>query len=56
MEPFRWQNCYADVQTYRHARTIQTYLEDVIAPALETLDRKTDELERLGGAWAAFEA
>ncbi|KAA9384122.1 hypothetical protein [Neorhizobium galegae] len=54
MNVFRWQNCYADVQTYRHGRTIQTYLEDVIVPALETLDRKTDELEARGGAWAAF--
>lgn len=54
MEQFRWQNCYADVQTYRHARTIETYLNDVIVPALDTLDRKTEELEQRGGAWAAF--
>ncbi|CUX66598.1 conserved hypothetical protein [Agrobacterium tumefaciens str. Kerr 14] len=54
MEPFRWKNCYADVQTYRHAATIRTYLQDVIVPALETLDRKVDELEQRGGAWAAF--
>ncbi|MCF1449907.1 hypothetical protein FS815_24260 [Agrobacterium vitis] len=54
MELFRWQNCYADVQTYRHAKTIQTYLDDVIVPALDTLDRKTEELGQRGGAWAAF--
>ncbi len=54
MEPFRWRNCYADVQTYRHARTIQTYFDDVIIPALDTLDHKTEELEQRGGAWAAF--
>ncbi|NEI63866.1 MULTISPECIES: hypothetical protein [Rhizobium] len=54
MEPYRWQNCYADVQTYRHARTIKTYLDDVIIPALDTLNRKADELEQRGGAWAAF--
>ncbi len=54
MEPFRWRNCYADVQTYRHGRTIQTYFDDVIIPALDTLDRKAEELEQRGGAWAAF--
>ncbi len=54
MELFRWQNCYADVQTYRHATTMQTYLDDVIIPALDTLDRKAEELEQRGGAWAAF--
>ncbi|MBY3397143.1 hypothetical protein HFN88_31355 [Rhizobium laguerreae] len=54
MEPFRWRNCYADVQTYRHARTIQTYFDDVIIPALDTLDCKTEELEQRGGAWATF--
>jgi hypothetical protein len=42
--PFRWANCFADVETCKHDLTIQSYLNDVIAPALATLERKIAEL------------
>jgi hypothetical protein len=46
MTPFRWKNCFADVQAGKHDITIRSYLDDVIVPALETLDRRIDELGR----------
>src|SRR5436305_1970671 len=46
MTPFRWTNCFADVQTSRHDITIRSYFNDVIVPALGTLDRQIDELGR----------
>lgn len=55
MTPFRWQNCYADVQTYRHDRTLQSYLDDVILPSLKALDRRIEEFEKSEEAWAPFE-
>jgi hypothetical protein len=47
MKPFRWTNCFADVQASRHAITIRSYFDDVIVPGLETLDRRIDELVRI---------
>ncbi|MDB5604326.1 MAG: hypothetical protein JWP25_1226 [Bradyrhizobium sp.] len=46
MTPFRWKNCFADVQACKHDITIRSYLDDVIVPALKTLDRRIDELGR----------
>jgi hypothetical protein len=46
MTPFRWKNCFADVQAGKHDITIRSFLDDVIVPALETLDRRIDELGR----------
>ena len=48
MTPFRWKNCFADVQASKHDITIQSYFDDVILPALATLDRRIDELGREG--------
>ena len=44
MIPFRWTNCFADVLTSKHDLTIQSYLDDVVVPALATLDAKISEL------------
>lgn len=44
MAPFRWQNCYADVAAFQHDKTIRSYLDDVIIPALSSLDRRIEEL------------
>lgn len=48
MTPFRWTNCYADVQASKHDVTIISYFEDVILPALETLNERVEELGRSG--------
>jgi len=42
--PFRWRNCYADVQTSKHDLTILSYFDDVIVPALSTLQAQIDGL------------
>jgi hypothetical protein len=44
MTPFRWKNCAADISTSRHDLTIQSYLDDVILPALSTLQRQIEAL------------
>lgn len=44
MTTFRWKNCFADVLTSKHDLTIHSYLDDVIVPALATLDAKISEL------------
>jgi hypothetical protein len=54
MTPFRWKNCFADVQTYRHGRTVQSYFDDVIMPALATLQAKIDGLGRSDNAGDVF--
>jgi hypothetical protein len=42
--PFHWTNCFADVEACKHDLTIQSYFNDVIAPALATLEAKIAEL------------
>lgn len=44
MTPFRWKNCYADVLTARHDLTIQSFLVDVILPAIRALEDPITEL------------
>ena len=44
MTTFRWKNCFADVLASKHDFTIHSYLDDVIVPALVTLDEKIAEL------------
>lgn len=44
MQIFRWQNCYADVCTTQHGITVQSYFNDVVRPALLTLEKKIDAL------------
>jgi len=55
MAPFRWQNCYADVAASQHDKTIKSYLDEVIVPALSSLDRRIEELGRSEEPWAVFE-
>jgi hypothetical protein len=47
MRPFRWTNCYADVLTSKHHITIESYFNDVVLPALATLN---DEIVALGNS------
>lgn len=54
MTPFRWKNCYADVQTAKHDATIKAYLNDVILPALTVLDKRIEELGRNDDSFAPF--
>ena len=44
MTPFRWKNSYADVLTSKHDLTIESYFNDVIVPALDTLGEKIEGL------------
>lgn len=44
MTTFRWKNCFADVLTSKHDLTIHSYLDDLIVPALATIDAKIAEL------------
>jgi hypothetical protein len=54
MTPFRWKNCHADVLTYKHSITVESYFNDVIMPALATLDEKIAMLEDSREPSAAF--
>lgn len=54
MTPFTWKNCFADVQTCKHHLTIQAYFEDVILPALCTIDSKIEALANSDWPSAAF--
>lgn len=38
--PFRWRNCRADIEAWRHSITVELYLNDVVLPALETIATK----------------
>lgn len=42
-EPFRWQNCYADVAASQHDRIVLNYFADVIKPSIAALDAKIAE-------------
>lgn len=44
MAPFRWKNCFADVQASKHDLTIKSYFADVVLPALATLRTKIEAL------------
>ncbi len=46
MAPFQWKNCFADVQASHHDLTIESYLTDVVLPALATLRGKIGALGR----------
>lgn len=54
MKPFRWTNCFADVEACKHDLTIQSYFSDVIIPALATLDAKIAELAESEWPGAVF--
>jgi hypothetical protein len=55
MAPFGWQNCYADVAASQHDKTIRPYLDDVIIPALNSLDRRIEDLDQFEEPWVVFE-
>ena len=52
--PLQWQNCLADVLTFKHAVTISAYLKDVIEPSLRALEIRIAELEGGLEPWADF--
>src|SRR3546814_6755736 len=54
MTPFRWKNCYADVLTSKHDLTIESYFNDVIVPALDTLNEKIEVLGKSDWPGAVF--
>ena len=54
MTPFRWTNCYADVLTSKHDLTIESYFNDVIVPALDTLGEKIEGLNNSDSPGAVF--
>jgi hypothetical protein len=54
MTPFRWKNCYADVLTSKHDLTIESYFNDVIVPALDTLNEKIEALGKSDWPGAVF--
>ena len=37
-EPIRWKNCNADAATWRYGRIAQEFFNDVVEPALDTMD------------------
>src|SRR3546814_12106500 len=54
MTPFRRKNCYADVVTSKHDLKIESYLNDVIVPALDTLNEKIEVLGKSDWPGAVF--
>jgi hypothetical protein len=46
MKVFRWNNCYADVAASKHGVSVQSFFDDVIAPAIRTLEEKIAALGR----------
>jgi hypothetical protein len=40
MRVFRWKNCYAGVAASTRGCTVQSFFDDVIAPAIRTLGGK----------------
>lgn len=55
MKPFRWKNCFADVQASKHDLTINSFLENVIQPSTRFLEDKIVELGRSEDETAIFE-
>ncbi len=54
MKVFRWKNCYADVAASKHGITVQSFFDDVIAPAIRALEEKIAELGRSDNPGDAF--
>lgn len=50
-----WRNAYADVEATSHPTTVRMYLEQVVAPALLTLDQRIAALEASDAPGAVFE-
>jgi hypothetical protein len=54
MKVFRWQNCYADVAASKHGISVQSFFDDVIAPAICALEEKIAILGRSDNPGDAF--
>lgn len=54
MPPFRWKNCFADVQASKHDLTIQYFLDDVVLPSIKVLEDRIAELGESGDAADMF--
>jgi hypothetical protein len=54
MKVFRWNNCYADVAASKHGVSVQSFFDDVIAPAIRTLEEKIAALGRSDNPGDAF--
>lgn len=55
MTPFRWKNCFADVQASKHDLTIHSFLDNVVRPSIQFLEDKIAELGRSEDEMAIFE-
>lgn len=55
MKPFRWKNCFADVQASKHDLTIKSFLDNVVLPSTQFLEDKIVELGRSEDETAIFE-
>jgi hypothetical protein len=55
MKVFRWKNCYADVAASKHGVTVQSFFDDVIAPAIHALEEKIAALGRSDHPGDAFD-
>jgi hypothetical protein len=53
-EPFRWKNCSADVLSSSYGQVAQSFLYDVVGPALATLDAKIGDLNESDDDAAPF--
>lgn len=54
MIPFTWTNCFADVHTAFHGRTVNAYLSDVVEPALAAINAQIAEFAQSREGLAAF--
>ena len=54
MEPFRWKNCYADVLSNGYGQVAESFLHDVVGPALAALDAKIRALNESDDGAAPF--
>lgn len=52
--PFRWANCRADVDAVKHELTIRVFLNNVICPAVASLEARIAELEHSNEPAACF--
>lgn len=54
MNAFRWKNCHADVAASKHGITVRSFFDDVVVPAIQTLEDKIVALGRSDDPGDAF--
>ncbi|WP_421706400.1 hypothetical protein [Alloalcanivorax xenomutans] len=54
MKIFQWKNCYADVVASKHGVSVKCFFEDVVIPAVHTLEDKIAILGRRENPGDAF--